>query len=99
MQEELLINKSVDSSGLEEKPPGASKMAKVYQVIDVKKYRHESDRDLWYVLFEHERERGYTWQPTSVLGVIPNELRHKMLIMRRRLKVAARVSNAMRLVS
>lgn len=59
-------------------------MAKIYQIVDVKSYRQENDRDLWCVLFEHERERGYTWQPSSVLGVVPNELRHKMLVMRRK---------------
>lgn len=59
-------------------------MATTYQIVDVKKYRQEGERDLWFVLFEHERERGYTWQPSSVLGVIPNELRHKMLVMRRK---------------
>lgn len=71
-------------------------MAKIYQVLDVKKYRHESDRDLWYVLFEHERERGYTWQPTSVLGFIPNELRHKMLVMRRRWITSAQLKHSLK---
>lgn len=68
-------------------------MATTYQILDVKKYRQESDRDLWYVLFEHERERGYTWQPSSVLGVIPNELRHKMLVMRRKWIASVRLKH------